>query len=215
MTKWAVERRWITGGIGLILLLMGTVSYVSYQNATQLIESARKVKHTNEVLRTLTDVVSTMTDAESGRRGYILFGDQEELERYNTAVQSIDPKITQLRQLLETDVEQQQRLARFVSLITQRLILYRQSSQLYQDAKPTSAQAQLIEQLKQIKQNRREISQIVNDIQTQEEQLLEIQLVQSQLGFQSRILIEFLAAFFTFAVILYPALSATDEAAAG
>jgi signal transduction histidine kinase len=199
MTKWSVERRWITGGIGLILLLMGTVSYVSYQNATRLIESAKKVRHTNEVLKTLTDVVSTMTDAESGRRGYILFGDEEELERYNAAVRSIDPKITQLRQLLESDVEQQQRLARFVSLITQRLILYRRSSELYRDAQPTSAQAEVIEQLKQ---NKQEIRQVVNEIQTQEEQLLEIQLVQSQLGFQYRLFIEFLVAFLTFAVIL-------------
>ena len=199
MTKWSLERRWITSGIGLILLLMGTVSYVSYQNATRLIESAKKVRHTNEVLKTLTDVVSTMTDAESGRRGYILFGDEEELERYNSAVQSIDPKITQLRQLLESDVEQQQRLARLVSFITQRLILYRRSIDLYRENKPISAQAELIEQ---IKQNKREIRQVVSEIQTQEEQLLEIQLVQSQLGFQYRIFIEFLAAFLTFAVIL-------------
>jgi len=199
MTRWSLERRWITGGIGLILLLMGTVSYVSYQNATRLIESARKVRHTNEVLKTLTDVVSTMTDAESGRRGYILFGDEEELERYNTAVQSIDPKITQLRQLLGNDVEQQQRLARLVSFITQRLILYRQSIDLYRENKPISAQAELIDQ---IKQNRREIRQVVSEIQSQEEQLLEAQLVQSQVGFRYRILIEFLVAFLTFAVIL-------------
>lgn len=199
MTKWSLERRWITSGIGLILLLMGTVSYVSYQNATRLIESARKVRHTNEVLKTLTDVVSTMTDAESGRRGYILFGDEEELERYNGAVQSIDPKITQLRQLLETDVEQQQRLARLVSFTTQRLLLYRRSIDLYREDQPISTQTELIEQLKQ---NKREIRQVVSEIQTQEEQLLEIQLVQSQLGFQYRIFIEFLVAFLTFAVIL-------------
>jgi signal transduction histidine kinase len=199
MTKWLLERRWITSGIGLILLMMGTVSYVSYQNATRLIESAKKVRHTNEVLKTLTDVVSTMTDAESGRRGYILFGDEAELDRYNVAVQSMDPKITRLRQLLATDVEQQQRLARLVSLITQRLILYRQSINLYREDKPLSAQMQLIEKLKQ---NKREIRQIVREIQMQEEQLLEIQLVQSQVGFQYRILIEFLVAFLTFAVIL-------------
>lgn len=199
MMKWSLERKWITGSFTLVLFLMSTVSYVSYQNAIRLVASANKVKHTNTVLKTLTDVVATLTDAESGRRGYILFGDEEELERYNLAIQSIHPKIATLRKLLVDDPAQQQRLAKLDILITQRLSLYRHSTELYRRNRDAAAQASIIEQSKQ---NKREIRQIVDEMQTQEEQLLQIQLNQSQIGFQFRMLIELLGALFTFVVLL-------------
>jgi signal transduction histidine kinase len=199
MTRWSLERKWITGGFSLALLLMGTVSYVSYQNATRLITSANQVRHTNTVLKTLTDVVATLTDAESGRRGYILFGDEDELERYKNAIQNIDPTILQLRQLLSDDSSQQQRLSRLEALIAQRVALYRQSTELYRENKSPSAQAFLITQ---IKQNKREIRQVVTEMQAKEEQLLEEQVNQSQSGFQYRMLIEFLGPLLSFVVLL-------------
>ncbi len=125
MVRWSLERRWITAGFSLVLLLFGIVSYASYQNSVRLVTSANKVRQTNEILKTLTDVVATLTDVEAGRRGYILFGDDEELERYNIAIQSIYPKLAKLDRLLVGDGAQQQRLAQLDILITQRVALYR------------------------------------------------------------------------------------------
>lgn len=199
MTQWFPERKWILGGLGLVLLLLGTVSYASYQNATRLIASANQVRHTNQVLKTLTDVVATLTDAEAGRRGYFLFGDRQELERYNNSITSVKPKITQLQQLVVNDANQQQRLVQLTTLIEQRLALYQRSSQLFEINNPTPAQEALLAQLRQ---NQREIRQIIAEIQTEEERLLEQQVNQSQSGFKYRMLIEVLGSLLTFVVLL-------------
>lgn len=199
MKKWLLESRWITGGLSLVLLLMSLVSYVSYQNAVRLVASANKVRHTNQILNTLTDVVATLTDAESGRRGYILFGDPEELERYNFAVRAIEPKINQLQALLADDPTQQQRLAKLDILITQRLALYQRTTEFYRSGDSSSNQVVIAEETKQ---NKREIRQIVDEIRTKEQQILQLQLSQSQAGFQIRMLIEFFGTFLTFIVLL-------------
>lgn len=199
MTKWFPERKWLLSGLGLVLLLLGAVSYASYQNAIRLLTSANQVRHTNQVLKTLTDVVSTLTDAEAGRRGYFLFSDQEELARYNSAIASINPKITQLQRLVVNNTKQQQRLVQLTTLIEQRLKLYQQSTELFQMNNPTPAQEALLAQLRH---NQREIGQIVAEIQIEEEGLLERQVNQSQSGFEYRMLIEVLGPVLTFAVLL-------------
>jgi signal transduction histidine kinase len=199
MTNWFPERKWILGGLSLVLLLLGAVSYASYQNATRLISSANQVRHTNQVLRTLTDVIATMTDAEAGRRGYFLFGDQQELERYNRAIASVEPKITQLQQLVVNDPNQQERLVRLTALIKQRLMLYQRSTELFEINNPTAAQAAIVAQLRQ---NQRQIRQLVSEIQTEEERLLEQQVNQSQAGFEYRMLIEVLGPLLTLVVLL-------------
>ncbi|MBD3885314.1 CHASE3 domain-containing protein [Phormidium tenue FACHB-886] len=198
-TKWSPERKWLLSALGLVLLLLGAASYASYQNATRLILSANQVRHTNQVLNALTDVVGTLTDAEAGRRGYFLFGAQEELERYDSAIESIKPKITRLQQLVVNDANQQQRLIRLNALIGQRLMLYQRSNELLKISNPTSAQAALLAQLRQ---NQREIRQVVGEIQTEEERLLERQVNQSQSGFEYRMLIEVFGPLLTLVMLL-------------
>jgi CHASE3 domain sensor protein len=96
------EGKWIAGGFGLTLLLMGLVSVTSYNNTTELIESAERVQHTYEVLNTLTDFYASMTVAESGRRGYIISGSQQELKRHQIAVNDMQSKIDLLHKQMNT-----------------------------------------------------------------------------------------------------------------
>lgn len=199
MAKWFPERKWILGGLGLVLLLLGAVSYASYQNATRLISSANQVRHTNQVLKTLTDVVATLTDAEAGRRGYFLFGDQQELERYHRAVASVEPKIAELQQLVVRGPNQQQRLVQLTALIEQRLMLYQRSTGAFEINNPTPAQKAILAQLRQ---NQQQIRQLVAEIQTEEERLLEQQVNQSRSGFEYRMLIEVLGPLLTLIVLL-------------
>ncbi|MCX2478333.1 CHASE3 domain-containing protein [Pedobacter sp. MC2016-15] len=63
-----------------ILLLSSGISYFSIR---ELLESQRWVEHTSEVSSTLGNLMSTMKDAETGQRGYLLTGDEAFLEPYN------------------------------------------------------------------------------------------------------------------------------------
>ena len=66
--------------------------------------------HTDEVLGAIEDVVSTMKDAETGQRGYLLTGEDSYLEPYNSAVTAIQDKVRRLRQLAENSPRQQARI---------------------------------------------------------------------------------------------------------
>ncbi|HTL88712.1 MAG TPA: CHASE3 domain-containing protein, partial [Leptolyngbya sp.] len=163
---WTLEGKWVTGGFGLVLLLIGMVSFVSYQNAVQLAESAKRVRQTNTVLKDLTSISATLTDAEAGRRGYILFGDPAELARYIKAGGTLKAQIDRFRQSLADTPGQQNRLNSLERLISQRLKLFEQSIQQY-SGKPRQLPAQdpLIAQLKQ---NRDAISQLTDALVAEE-----------------------------------------------
>ncbi len=197
--KWSLEGKLNAVGLGLALLLMGFVNFVSYRNATQLTESAEKLEHTHEVLNNLINVFATLTDAESGRRGYILFGNPSELERYHRAIQSIESKLTQLRQRLANSPSQQQRLLTLESLIAQRLALFEQSINLYKQGKSTiSAQTALVAKNNKLQY---EIRQSITQMQSEEEQLLEQRISKSKASIRSRMLIESLGTLLSFAIL--------------
>jgi CHASE3 domain sensor protein len=61
MIKKSPEGKWIAGGLTLAFLLMGVVSFVSYQNANRLSASANQMRKTHQVLKVLTDVVATLS----------------------------------------------------------------------------------------------------------------------------------------------------------
>ncbi|WP_211176280.1 ATP-binding protein [Brasilonema sp. UFV-L1] len=195
-----MERKWIVGGFGLTVLLTGIISFISYQNATSVAESTSKLKRTHEVLETLIDVLATLNDAESGRRGYILSGDKSELKRYNLAIQSIDPKLYKLRKFVDKNPNQQQRLAKLESLLDKRLVLSQQSISLFQKGKFSPAtQNSLANTLS--KRNLHNIQQVIDRMQLEEEQALEVWVKESKSSIQSRMLIEIIGTFVTFVIL--------------
>ncbi len=196
--KWSLEGKWITGGFSLALVLMGAVSFISYQNANQLAESAKQVRQTNQVLKAITAISATLTDAESGRRGYILFSDPEELERYNQAVERLKQQIDKLRQPLDDTPIQRQRFDTLESLIAQRLDLFQNVIDQHQKAPARfSPQDPLIVQTKR---NQDEIRRVLQDLVSEEEELLETQVEQSQANFQFRMWLELLGTLLTFII---------------
>ncbi|MBW4644288.1 MAG: CHASE3 domain-containing protein [Goleter apudmare HA4340-LM2] len=198
--KWSLEGKWIASGFGLSLLLMSIVSFISYKNATQLIESADQVKHTHEVMKNLTDIFATITDAEAGRRGYILYGEKLELNRHYQAMQSLDAKVKNLQQQLGNDSYQQQQLKKLKFLITERNKLSNKSINLKKLVNSTlTVQDSLVPQSNK---NRSQIREILTHMQEREKQLLEISVRQSQDNFQNRMLIEFLGTSLSFAILI-------------
>jgi signal transduction histidine kinase/DNA-binding response OmpR family regulator/CHASE3 domain sensor protein len=74
-------------GLGLSLLILFITSLASYLSIKNLIKSAGMVAHSNEVMTKLDGVISTLKDAETGQRGYLLTGDKDFLEPYHGAKQ--------------------------------------------------------------------------------------------------------------------------------
>lgn len=80
----ASKRNLIIGfSVSLFVLVLSSV--FSYLSISKLLTSSFWVDHTNVVIQKLEAVISTMKDAETGQRGFLLTGDVSFLEPYNGA----------------------------------------------------------------------------------------------------------------------------------
>ncbi|MGG6267475.1 sensor histidine kinase [Leptolyngbya sp. AN03gr2] len=191
----SLEGQWIRAGLGLAFLLMGAVSFVSYQNATQLMESSQQVRETNAILQSLTDISATLTEAESERWRYVLLQSPADLKRYETAIQTLNDEVSQLQDALSSTPEQQQHVNTLKTLINQRITLLQKSLNQKANQPPQTLSVQF-------KESQDAIRQVINQLRTTEEELLQTQMQQSQSNLQVRMLIEVLGTVLTFIVLL-------------
>lgn len=85
-------------GIAIILILVVSLAIL---NSRQFRHASRETTRAQETLRELERVLSTMLDAETGMRGYVLTGQERYLEPYTNAIATIDSHMSRLRTLLE------------------------------------------------------------------------------------------------------------------
>ncbi|MEG4005674.1 CHASE3 domain-containing protein [Microcoleus sp. Pol11C1] len=100
----------ITAGIGMVVALLVFNAATSYRNTLKLVENERWVSHTHQVLTELEATLSTLKDAETGQRGYLLTGEERYLEPYDSAIARINQQVVGLQQLTADNKRQQQRL---------------------------------------------------------------------------------------------------------
>jgi len=124
--NWSFERVIGSGFLVMILFVIIT-SVLAYQSISQYILVNQRVSHTLQVIGTLQDLLSTIVDAESGQRGYILTGQLEFLEPYQQGNQTIDELFEQLRTLTLDNSSQLARIDTLAPLVEQRMTFLTQS----------------------------------------------------------------------------------------
>ncbi len=117
MIKWNVGMK-IGTGFALALAILVTIGTVAYQSIDKLGATAKMVAHTQRVLVMLEDVLSTMKDAETGQRGYIITGDDKYLGPFRTAQSLFEEELKALRELTKDNPNQQRRLDLLEPLVT-------------------------------------------------------------------------------------------------
>lgn len=194
------QSQWLIAGFGVATVLMAIVNGFSYQNAMQLIESTNRSRQTYGVIKNLIDIFTDMTVAESGRRGYIYLGDEQERIRSETAIAEISAKINWLETQLAENSRQSERLNRLETLLDQRIALLEESISLHQrDHGATSAQQQITIRSVAL---RGDIQTIISRMQQEEEQALAQWLEETQSTIRTRILIETLVSLSSFAILV-------------
>ncbi len=104
--------------IAIFFIISG---FVSYDRIRTLNNDFLQVQRTHEILLNLNELLSTIKDAETGQRGYVLTGDESYLEPYNAAVTHVDEETTKVATLIKTEPEQQVRLTRMREIINSKL----------------------------------------------------------------------------------------------
>jgi len=94
----SAERK-VRAGFALALAVLILIGGMSYFSLVRLREDRVWVDHTHQVIASLRLVLSILTDAETGVRGYVITGKEEFLETYQNAASDADTEMRTLRSL--------------------------------------------------------------------------------------------------------------------
>jgi signal transduction histidine kinase len=198
--KRLLQKKWIAGGFSIALLLLGGVSIASYRNTIAVTENANRVQQTYAVLNQLTALYAELAIAESGRRGYVFLNNEQELERYQAAVTTIENQLQTVQEDISKAAIQQRQYQTLIVLINQRLALLRQSILLHQtDPSAIQAQNQITENSIEL---RDQIQAVLAEMTAQEKQDLAVSIERSRNTIRFKALLELMGVLLSFTVIL-------------
>lgn len=100
-----------TIGLGLIALMLVVNVLVSEWNIGRLVENENRRLHSQEVLTRLEEVLSTVTEAETAERGFLITDDEEYQKSYESANVEINEILERLTSLTIDDARQQTLIA--------------------------------------------------------------------------------------------------------
>lgn len=110
-------------GLSLSLIILIISSLASYVSIRNLIDSSTLVAHSNEVMRDLENTISTLKDAETGQRGYLLTGNKVFLQPYIGAKEKINLTYNKVKKETENNFFQQRKLAELKGILDSRLTI--------------------------------------------------------------------------------------------
>ncbi len=87
-------------GFAAALAIILGVAIVSYRTSIELSDAAARVSHTHEVREKLATTLTSLEEAESSQRGYVVTGRHEFLRQYRTARLALGARFRQLRRLI-------------------------------------------------------------------------------------------------------------------
>jgi len=118
--NWTFGRK-LALGFAIAVLTVLVIGVSGYRSTEHLIENDQWVSHTHEVRTKLADLLSSLKDAETGQRGFIITGDNVFLEPYRASLPQIDQLFNQVRTLTADNEAQQRRLAELRPLMDTKL----------------------------------------------------------------------------------------------
>jgi signal transduction histidine kinase/DNA-binding response OmpR family regulator len=118
--KWSIEKK--TGaGLAVAGLSLLLVAGLLYRNTRGFIEASQWVSHTHEVLAELEGTLSSVADAQTATRGYIITGQEAFLEPYQAAAPAVRAHVDRLKSLTADNPDQQHHVATLGSAVAEEL----------------------------------------------------------------------------------------------
>ena len=137
--RWSLTRGQ-TAAIALLVAALLVDAVLTLHNIREVATSVQWVSHTHEVLSQLEQVMSTLKDAETGQRGYLLTGERLYLEPYDQALPRLRGQLDRLRGLTIDNPPQTAHVLKLEQLAAERLAILRQGVDRFQ-AEPDKSRA--------------------------------------------------------------------------
>jgi len=121
------REKYIWIGLGIALLLFLSMTVVVYRSTTGFMQTASHVARSHEIRLTFEHIRTLIDDIETGHRAYVISGEAILLEPYHGAVNLIQDKLKQARELTADTPRHQEHLNRLDTLVASRLDVAEQS----------------------------------------------------------------------------------------
>jgi methyl-accepting chemotaxis protein len=174
--KWSIGTK-IGGGFAAGLAALLLLGVLSYLNISALLASTDSVERTYQIASKLDSIISVVTEAETGERGYVITGQDSFLEPYTTATAQVDAALRDLRQLI-VDPGRRKMLDSLEPLIAAKLDISRTTIETRRTKGSAAAQAFISTAIGQKSMN--QLRQQVSGLQDIEKQLLSARNLASQ-----------------------------------
>jgi signal transduction histidine kinase/DNA-binding response OmpR family regulator/CHASE3 domain sensor protein len=125
----SLPARSFVGFVAAILAVI-VISILSYQSLQSRSEGAARMAQTALVIQRLDGVLSTLKDAETGQRGFLLTGVEDYLDPYDLAVPALPGEISILRKSIAANPSQAERLDLLSSVANAKLAVLKQTIDL-------------------------------------------------------------------------------------
>jgi methyl-accepting chemotaxis protein len=79
--RWTIGKKLATL-VGIMLLTLGTISFVTYSNIDRMINNSSQVTHTFAVINSNNNLITQLFAAEAAQRGYLMSGSNDYLQTY-------------------------------------------------------------------------------------------------------------------------------------
>jgi methyl-accepting chemotaxis protein len=127
--NWTFGRK-IAAGFALAFVLLIAIGAVAYTSINKLMSTSHWITHSHEVLERIASVLSSLKDAETGQRGYLITGEEAFLEPYHTGSTGVLNAVKELRMLTADNPNQQKRIDSIEPLLAAKLAELKQSIDL-------------------------------------------------------------------------------------
>ncbi|MGD1804533.1 CHASE3 domain-containing protein [Dapis sp. BLCC M126] len=169
-------------GAVVIIGTFGISNILSQSSIRTLEESAEWVAHTYQVKGLLKGLEKTLVDAETGQRGFIYSGQENFLEPYNLAQETIDDNFEELKTEISDNPEQLKRLAQVADLAESKISELKQTIKLKRAGEEEKLRELVLSGLG--KEIMDEIRQKIDEMIAVEDQLLNERKEQEEKAYQ-------------------------------
>lgn len=125
---------WTTLGLVTVLLFFLVSGSISYLNIAALQQDNARIRHSHDVIVAVDDLLTSIKDAETGQRGYVLTGDPAYLEPYQRAASAVASQLGAVESLTRDNPVQQTNVAQLRRHLDAKLAELRETVELRRSA---------------------------------------------------------------------------------
>ncbi|HTQ96752.1 MAG TPA: CHASE3 domain-containing protein, partial [Candidatus Acidoferrum sp.] len=167
----SLERK-VLVGFGMASILLVVIGSLSYVSVMRFRSSAAEVDHTNQVLNSLSGLITDLAVAESSQRGFLIAANEEQQKEYDAAAERIVSELKHIRELTTDNSVQQKNMDDLAPHVANRLELMRRRMELRRSDGFEASIASLVPDGG--RSDRDAIRQLVGKMRDEEERLLKL-----------------------------------------